>query len=223
MNGAAWGLLAAFGVVAATDWWAVRRGSKRLEYLCKPGCMAFLVALALVLDGVAGGARAALVAALVLSTAGDVFLMLPGRQPGTPGPNLFVLGLGSFLLAHVAYVVAFVAAGTEGAGLAAGAIAAVVIVATLGVRVVGATRRGDEPELAAPVAAYVVVIAAMVATAIGTTDPRAITGAALFAASDSLIAWERFIRTQPWAPLAIIVTYHLAQALLATSFAGSAG
>jgi uncharacterized membrane protein YhhN len=37
--------------------------------------------------------------ALVLSLAGDVFLMLPR--------NLFVAGLGSFLLVHVAYIVAF--------------------------------------------------------------------------------------------------------------------
>ena len=41
--------------------------------------------------------RAWFVAALVLSLAGDVFLMLP--------KDLFVFGLGAFLLGHLAYIV----------------------------------------------------------------------------------------------------------------------
>ena len=48
--------------------------------------------------------------------------------------------------------------------------------------------------MAAPVAAYVGVICAMVLSAVGTGDPRAVVGAALFAGSDSLIARERFVR-----------------------------
>jgi uncharacterized membrane protein YhhN len=85
--------------------------------------------------------------------------------------------------------------------------------------VAAAAQAGPEPGLAGPVRAYVVVIALMVASAVGTADPWAIAGAALFATSDSLIAWERFIRTRPWADLAIMVTYHLAQLLLVISFA----
>jgi hypothetical protein len=43
-------------------------------------------------------------------------------------------------------------------------------------------------------------------------------GAALFAGSDALIAWERFVAKRAWGPVTIIVTYHLAQALLVLSF-----
>ena len=218
MDTSTWLLLALFLAVAAVDWAAVHAGSKRIEYVAKPGCMLFLIAAALTLDPVDGAARSALVVALVLSTLGDVFLMLPGRQPDTPGPNLFVAGLASFLVGHIAYVVGFVLEGVEPGGLALGTVPVVLVVATVGRRVVAAVRRGDEPELATPVTAYVAVISAMLLCAFGTVDGRAMVGACLFAGSDSLIAWERFVRTRPWGRLVIIVTYHLAQALLVVSF-----
>ncbi len=218
MDGAAWVLIGVFLAVAALDWVAVQRGSKALEYVAKPGCMVALIAAALVLDPVDDAARVALVAALVLSTLGDVFLMLPGRQPDTPGPNLFVAGLASFLLGHIAYVVGFVLVGVEPAGLALGLVGVALIISTVGRQVVAAVKAGDEPELTVPVTAYVTVISAMVLCAFGTLDGRAMAGAALFAGSDSLIAWERFVRTRPWGRLVIIVTYHLAQALLVLSF-----
>jgi uncharacterized membrane protein YhhN len=71
--------------------------------------------------------------------------------------------------------------------------------------------------MAPPVAAYMVVISAMVASAIGTAEPLAVGGAVLFYTSDALIAWERFVASRRWHRLAIIVTYHLAQAGLALS------
>jgi len=218
VDATAWLLLALFLAVAALDWVAVHIGSTPLEYVAKPGCMVFLVLAALALDPADGTARTALVVALVLSALGDVFLMLPGRQPGTSGANLFVAGLASFLLGHVAYVVGFAVEGLEGGGLLLGLVPVALITATVGRRVVGAVRAGDEPELAVPVQAYVAVISAMVLCAFGTGDGRAMVGACLFAGSDSLIAWERFVRQRPWAPLTIIVTYHLAQALLVVSF-----
>ncbi len=218
MDGAAWVLVGVFLAVAALDWLAVQRRSKSLEYVAKPGCMVALIAAALVLDPADGAARVALVAALVLSMLGDVFLMLPGRQPDTPGPNLFVAGLASFLLGHIAFVVGFVLEGVEPGRWAIGLVPVALIVATVGRPVVAAVKAGVEPELTVPVTAYVTVISAMVLCAFGTLDGRAMAGAALFAGSDSLIAWERFIEKRPWGPLTIIVTYHLAQALLVLSF-----
>lgn len=218
MDSATWLLLTLFLAVAALDWVAVHLQKKPLEYLAKPGCMVFLVAAATRIDPADGAARTALVGALALSTLGDVFLMLPGRQPGTPGPNLFVAGLGSFLLAHLAYVVGFGLEDVEVGGLAVGLVPVALIVLTVGRKVVAAVKASDEPELATPVTAYVAVISLMVLGAFGTVDPRAMLGACLFAGSDSLIAWERFVRRRPWGPIAIIVTYHLAQALLLVSF-----
>lgn len=218
MTGSAWLLLALFVAVAAIDWMAVQIQNKPLEYLAKPGCMAFLIGAALAIDPASDAARAALVVALVLSTLGDVFLMLPGRQPDSTGPNLFVAGLASFLLAHVAYVAGFAIEDVEPIGLAVGLVPVLVVLAAIGRTVVRAVQRSDESELTAPVTAYVLVISAMLLFAFGTLDARAMVGAVLFAGSDSLIAWERFIRPRPGGPLTIIVTYHLAQALLVTSF-----
>lgn len=213
MNATTWLLLAVFGAVAALDWAAVHTRTRVLEYLCKPGSMIALIAAAAALDPVDGSARTALIVALALSTVGDVFLMLPDRD------ELFVGGLAAFLAAHLAYVVGFTLEGLEGLGLAAGAVLAVVLVLAVGRPVVRAVRGGETPELAAPVAAYVGVISLMLLTAVGTGDPRAAIGAALFAASDSLIARRRFVGAAGWQPLAIIVSYHAAQALLTTAFA----
>lgn len=213
MDAGVWLLLAVFFAVAALDWAAVHTGSKPLEYLCKPGCMVVLIAAAAALDPADDAARTALVVALALSTIGDVFLMVRGDRS-----ELFLAGLGAFLCAHIAYVVAFSFEGLEGAGVALGLALAAVLVAGVGRPVVAAVRAGDEPEMGGAVAAYVLVIATMVLAAAGTGDGRAVAGALLFAGSDSLIARQRFVRAAPWMPLAIIVTYHVAQALLVTSF-----
>lgn len=213
MTSTAWLLLTVFAAVAALDWAAVHTRTKPLEYVCKPGCMLALIAAAVALDPADGDARSALVVALAFSLVGDVLLMVR-RDSST----LFLAGLAAFLLGHVAYVAAFWLQGVDGAGLLLGAAVAGVLALAVGRPVVAAVRRGDEPELAPAVAAYVAVIATMVLSAAGTTEPVAVAGALLFAGSDGLIARDRFVRPAPWAPLTIIVTYHLAQGLLVVSF-----
>jgi uncharacterized membrane protein YhhN len=225
VDATAWLLLVVFLAVAALDWAAVHSGSKALEYVAKPGCMVALIGCAAALDPADEAARTALVVALALSTLGDVFLMVRGSAGGGEqhDQRLFLGGLVSFLAAHVAYVVGFWLDGVEGAGLLVGTALALALVAGVGRPIVVAVRAGEEPAMAGPVAAYVAVISAMVLSAAGTADPRAVVGAVLFAGSDSLIARSRFVRTEPWMPLAIIVTYHLAQALLVVAFAQGTG
>jgi len=166
--------------------------------------------VALTLDPTHAGRRTWFVVALALSMAGDVFLMLPR--------DLFVAGLSSFLLGHLAYVVGFRVHGGSGAAWAGAAVAVLLVDAALAGPVLAAVRR-RHAELLVPVAAYVVVISAMVSAAIATGIALAIAGAALFFASDTLIAWNRFVRPRPWMPLAIIVTYHVGQAGLVLSLA----
>jgi uncharacterized membrane protein YhhN len=67
------------------------------------------------------------------------------------------------------------------------------------------------------VLAYMAVISLMVVSAIGTGHPAAIVGAGLFYASDSLIAWNRFLRASRRGQVAVMVTYHLAQVGLVLS------
>ena len=202
MIAVAWGVAV---VAAVGNWVAVARQArrpddKRLEYVCKPLTLLALIVVALLLDPDDPTVRAWFVVALVLSLAGDVFLMLPR--------DLFVFGLASFLLGHVAYIAGLTAAGVETLPLVLGATVVAVVAFALGRRILAAA----DPELRVPVAAYIVVISVMVVTAVGTGDGRAIVGASLFYVSDALIAWNRFVQPLAFAPVAIMVTYHLAQA-----------
>ena len=209
MTAGAWLFLGLAAIAAAGDWWAVARERKRLEYVCKPATLALLVGVAATLDADDNVVRACFVVALILSLLGDVFLMLP--------QDLFVAGLASFLAAHLAFVVGLWLDGQTAVAFAIGVLVAAVAIGVIGRRILTAVRRGDQSEMATPVAAYMGVISLMLASAVGTGEPLAILGAGLFYTSDALIAWERFVRSQPWHRLAIIITYHLAQAGLTLS------
>ncbi len=185
-----------------------RPWARRLEYVCKPATLALLVVAALTLDPESGSMRAWFVVALVCSLAGDIFLMLPSDR--------FVEGLGAFLLGHVAYVVGFVALGIEVVPAAIAAVAVMIIVGPVGVRIVRGARSHDA-RLTIPVTAYITVISAMIVAAGGSARPLAIVGAVSFAFSDSLIGWTRFVRPAGFASVTIMVTYHLGQALLLLS------
>ena len=211
MTGTAFLLLAMALVVAVGDWVAVAHGNKPLEYLCKPLTMVALIATAMALDVDGTDVRTWFVAALVLCLLGDVFLMLPSDR--------FVLGLAAFLLGHVAYVIGMHVDGVVITRFGVGIVVVVIAMALIGRPIVAAVRAGPEPDLTAPVVAYMGVISLMVASAIGTGHPLAVAGAASFYASDALIAWNRFVRDTPHAGVAIMVTYHLAQIGLVLSLA----
>lgn len=198
--------------VAVADWFAVGARSRVGEYVCKPLTMVVLIAAALALTPVSDSVRAWFVVGLAFSLAGDVFLMLPR--------NLFVAGLGSFLLAHVAYIVGLIARGQHGGWLLVGTAVVLVALALVGRPVLRAVRAGEEPTLVGPVTAYMVVISTMVAFAFGTRNGFALVGASLFYASDSLIAWGRFRHDREWGRLAVMITYHLGQIGLVLSIMG---
>lgn len=193
------------------DWLAVSHRNAPLEYLCKPLTTGLLVGVALALDPSDPAVRAWFVAALVLSLLGDVLLMVPR--------NLFVFGLAAFLLGHVAYVAGMHVDGVEALRFFVGIVLAALAMALVGTLILRGVRAGPDPALAGPVVAYMVVISAMVASAIGVGRPLLVLGAVSFYASDALIAWNRFVRELAHAPVAIMVTYHLAQACLVLSLA----
>jgi uncharacterized membrane protein YhhN len=152
--------------------------------------------------------RALVVAGLLFSLAGDVFLMLPSDR--------FVAGLASFLVGHLLYIAAFAGAGAFHplAGLAFLALGAVVY-------------RGLHAhvgELRLPVLAYVAAIAAMawLATsrwlAVGQLGSLlACLGALLFVVSDAALAFDRFVRHFRGAHAVVLGSYFPAQLLIALS------
>lgn len=159
-----------------------------------------------------------LVAALLLSAAGDAFLAQRGERA-------FMAGLVSFLLAHIAYVALFAMSG-EGIGLAVAeawriALALAILVA------VGMLLRLLWPALTAtlrgPVALYASAILGMGLTALTMPAPLVIAGAVLFMASDSLLAVGKFLlpaeaRPQAWIQPLVWVLYFTAQTAIVLGF-----
>jgi uncharacterized membrane protein YhhN len=203
--------LATAAVLAVLNWVAVARRVKPLEYVAKPGVMVALIVAVLAFD-TSDPRRWAFVAALAFSMLGDVFLMLPKDR--------FIFGVGAFFVAHVAYIVGLRMDSSAAVSLVAGVLVVGAFAFTVGRRIVLAVR-SQEPALATPVSAYVAVISVMVASAIATKNPYAAIGAVIFMASDTLIAWNRFVQPLGWAPVTIMVTYHVGQALLAVSLVRS--
>jgi uncharacterized membrane protein YhhN len=196
-----WIFVAAGAVFAGIDWYAVVARNKPLEYVFKPATMVAFIGAAVALTPHSDARRWAFVAALALSLGGDVFLML----------NRFVPGLLFFFVAHVAYIVGLRISQTGVAPLLASALIVLTVAGLLGRRILTGVRV-LEPELSTPVSAYIAVISVMTASALASGVPFAATAAVLFMASDTLIAWNRFVRPLDRGPITIIVTYHLAQA-----------
>jgi uncharacterized membrane protein YhhN len=228
-------------LVAIADWYAVGTGNKKLEYVTKPLTVVALIGAVLAMylfatvgcaDGPSGGGcrrqgpfipereGTILVVALAFSLAGDVFLMLPR--------NLFLAGLVSFLGAHISYIVAFQPSAPAREPLVIGSLLVLLIVgAVFYVQIRKGLVQKGMGRLVPPVLLYIIVISQMVASAVannaeaGFPQPQALIGTAgalLFYSSDALIAWTRFVKEIRWAPVAIHVTYHLAQMGLVLSF-----
>jgi len=204
-------LFVAAGIAAIADWWSVLRDRRRLESLFKPLTIALLAASAFFVDSALEPRRTWFLGALFFSLLGDVFLL--------PGVDRFIHGLGAFLVAQLAYVGGFVSQFIVEPPAANRMIAGVALVAILlpmlGVRIARAAPRAYR----GPIVVYMGVLSAMVALAIASGSVFATAGGALFYASDAMIGWRRFIEDEVWMPLAIIVTYHLAQAALVLSLA----
>jgi uncharacterized membrane protein YhhN len=197
---------------AVGDWIAKARSLRVLEYLCKPATLVALIVAAGALDPAtdAHTRRTWFVAALICSLTGDVLLMLPS--------DLFVPGLAAFLVGHLCYLAGFWTHAPSTLALVVAIVVVVALIAPLGWRILTSIARAGEPrELRFAVAAYMAVISAMLATALATGNVLAAAGAVFFVASDSMIAWDRFVRRFAWAPVAIMVTYHVGQAGLVAS------
>lgn len=140
---------------------------------------------------------------LVFGALGDAALLGEGRRA-------LLVGLVLFLVGHLAYVAAF----WPGAALGLGPLVVAAAFALIGVAGV-APRAGG---LKVPVAAYSLVIAVMVATALGQDGGwLAPLGAVLFAASDLAVARQRFVKRSLANRLFGLPTYYAGQLLIAWS------
>ena len=201
-------LFIATGLSAVANWWSRWRDSDRLEAWSKPLTTILVIGVALA-SGAPRSQIIVAVVALALCLAGDVALM--------PAIDKFVVGLASFLLGHVVFIVLFAQYGMDHAVLGAVAlVGAVVLAATAGRRIVQGASAQDAA-LRIPVLAYLAVISSMAVCGWATGKPWVISGSALFVLSDSLLGWRQFVREHSWMAVAVMVTYHGAIASLALS------
>jgi uncharacterized membrane protein YhhN len=186
----------AFVALAAADTLLAATGHDRPRWLTKPLLMPVLMA---------GRDRPAQ-RALALGGAGDVALL--GR-----GEIAFTAGLGRFLAGHVAWIVAL-RQRPGGGYLRARPVLAAPHVATFGAMNAYLWKRTGQDRI--PVLVYSAALLAMSLTALDTGSPRTAAGGALFLASDTLLALEKFGELRlPAHEGLVMATYASAQALLA--------
>jgi uncharacterized membrane protein YhhN len=155
-------------------------------------------------------------AGIALSIAGDVALIWSGQRA-------FLVGLAAFLLAHLAYVMAFAGVAVWSPHVAVVGVVALAVTATV-LRAIWPGAAG----MHGPTVAYGLVISAMVISASATVGggglfaagPLAAGGAALFYLSDASLALNRFRRPIPHAAFWTLGVYWVGQLGIALAARG---
>lgn len=148
---------------------------------------------------------------LIFSLVGDVLLAWPG--------DLFVFGLGAFLVAHLAYLKAYLS------DCRRPALLPLVLALSVGAVLLGILISSGLGPLTVPVIVYGTAISAMLWRALarlGSDVPQrsallAAGGAVAFMFSDSVIGINRFVSPFNAAPYIIILSYWLGQWGIAAS------
>lgn len=215
MRGKGW--LYGYGLVAILHGFSLLANWELVRFVTKPLLMPILLVYFLYATGSRlAGSRHLITAALFFSWLGDIFLM-------NAGDTFFMAGLGSFLVAHIFYLLFFWGINRRDQQRSTWNF---YVIGALIVYVAG-FYLFLAPHLAAalkiPVFAYALMIAAMFAMAFHAFSDKSskpaiwcITGAALFILSDSLLAINSFVQAFPGAGLAVMGTYILAQLAIVT-------
>ena len=198
-------------ISASIHIWGEYQGPDYLIYIFKPLTMVLIITIALLAkDPPSKKYKFAIIAGLLFSMAGDIFLMLP--------VDLFIAGLVSFLVAQLIYTYAF----RSGRPLRF-KLLAILPFAIYGVIVFVILFPGLNG-MAVPVAAYIIVIMAMAWQAWDQWDDArarwallAFIGAVLFVISDTFLALNKFGEPFLAARALTLITYFSAQWLISNS------
>jgi uncharacterized membrane protein YhhN len=204
--------------VAVVDWIAVAKGWRKVELVAKPWTLAGLFLIFALFGRFSSLPLIFFGAGLLLSLAGDVFLMLSERW--------FVAGLASFLLAHVAYIIGFNLPLPDISPAWSVSIA-IVLALTAGRvlrRIIAGLREKGLQRLVGPVALYGTVITVTMLSGLltlfrpdwdATASLLAVLGAFLFYFSDLILAWNKFVTPIKNGRSINMAAYHLGQIALA--------
>ncbi|NRA94303.1 MAG: lysoplasmalogenase, partial [Psychroserpens sp.] len=152
--------------------------------------------------------RTLILLALLLSLFGDIALLFDDKSS-----LYFILGLGSFLFAHILYILSFWKQRDSNKN-ALGFIMLLLTYATI----LFFKLKDDLGDLLIPVVIYMFTILGMATTAfirkqddIGLSYKLVLIGAVLFMISDSILAFDKFSHPLPYSTISIMSTYALAQ------------
>jgi alkenylglycerophosphocholine/alkenylglycerophosphoethanolamine hydrolase len=212
-------ILIAVLAAAVTDWLAVARGWKKIEYLAKPATMVILLGYLALAGGFGATPLICFGLGLFFSLTGDVFLMISFYRFSN---RWFVPGLAAFLLAHVAYIIGLNT--PFGGASPVWAIGIGIVLALTAARVLrrilAGVREKGLRRMVVPVLAYGMVITLMLLSAILTlyrVDWKASAsglvslGAILFYFSDIILAWDKFVKPVKNGRVLNMAAYHLGQ------------
>ena len=203
------GLITAAGLIAVMDWVALAGDRRRAGLATKPAVILLLLAAAATVAPVNSEQRTLFVAALALSAAGDVALLAP--------PRWFVIGLGAFLLAHLAYIGGLLQVQGSGESVLAGLVFVGLAGIFMGIPIVLGAGRKRGVALGVAVVAYLATISTMVVVAGQSDLILARVGAVLIYASDGVLGWNRFVTPIRQGRLLTRIPYHLGQGLMVLS------
>jgi uncharacterized membrane protein YhhN len=201
---------------AVLDWAAIRFRWQHAKGITKPLVMVLLIAW---LYGMTGfhGMGWLFMLALVFSLIGDVWLMLPA--------GYFLFGLAAFFIAHCVYIWAFTSSLHISPLLIFVLLLAVSLVCVVYISQirVGINRTRGARRLRFMAAAYCLILTIMMVAAISTTDnptwliqnsAQVAAGGMLFFLSDTMLAYDRFVKPIPNGRLWVRISYHLGQILI---------
>ena len=203
-------------IFAALESLALWKGQRQLEYIAKPAVMICLF-IWLYLSVGLKGAPLWFGIGILFSLGGDIALLFIDR--------FFILGLVSFLLGHVAYLIGFNTPLPQTTTVWSIGLAIVIGLGSVRVlrRIVGSIRAKGQKRLVVPVIIYGTVITLMLLAAMltlfrlewnATAALLVSFGAALFYFSDIVLAWHRFVSPIKNGRMLNIGMYHLAQIMI---------
>ncbi|KAK9760568.1 Lysoplasmalogenase [Basidiobolus ranarum] len=160
---------------------------------------------------------------LIFSAAGDVFLELDNDK-------YFVNGLGSFLIAHVLYIGAFLVKEvpgckpvSRGKKIITGMVLFSFYVSILFNILLPSLRALNKEDFIIPVSIYAFAIVVMTWCAYVRGESRGFVGAGFFVISDFLLAWNKFVEPIAYGHRYVMATYYMAQLLITLSSTISPG
>ncbi|KAB5529011.1 YhhN-like protein [Coniochaeta sp. 2T2.1] len=177
----------------------------------KAGSTALLSALSTTQNG-----PLLLSAALLLGAAGDAFL-------AWDGDTTFLCGLGSFLAAHILYIILFAQRGSGKARILGSSwrmVAASFLVCAFAPIMLSALMPKVARDLRLPILVYTSAIIMMVLTALTLDNPVLVSGAICFTVSDAVLSVDKFLVSSTsahrhWMPYAVWILYYAGQLQIA--------